>query len=224
MELSNQPSSHGIIIQSPIEIPNTIPLPLLASKVAIEKDVDGLHPGNFALISSRILAPRFYPCTPLGIVHLLRHYGLSNLSGARVCVIGRSEIVGLPMAAMLTRLHATVTLCHSATKDINQITKQSDIVVAAVGQANFIQKDWIRPESIVIDVGINRWIDPWGKTKIVGDVAPDVAQVASAITPVPGGVGPMTVAMLVSNVFSAAISQSFPSNKDHAELLAGLTI
>lgn len=181
----------------------------LTSQVSIEKDVDGLNPQNSALIAYKTLSPHFFPCTPLGIINLLRYYGLEKkLHGARACVIGRSSIVGLPMAALLTRLNSTVTLCHSASQKIDAIVRESDIVLAALGKAELVRREWIRPGAIVIDVGINKVIDIEGNPKLLGDVERTMGEVASAWTPVPGGVGPMTVAMLLTNVFNAAIHQS----------------
>lgn len=176
-----------------------------ASSVVPFKDVDGLHPINLGRIASRSCMPDFFPCTALGIIELLRYYRI-ELSGLKAAVIGRSDIVGMPTSLLLSRLDATVTLCHSKTTNVPMILKESDIIIAAIGKPNFIQADWLRPGAVIIDVGINRMTRPDGRMKLVGDVDFDGAiKVASAITPVPGGVGPLTVAMLVRNLFHAAL-------------------
>jgi len=195
--------THGIIVQLPL--PSHINEKNVLERVAIEKDVDGfnsVHIGNLAL-KGRI--PLFVSCTPKGCLELLDRSHIS-LSGKHVVVIGRSNIVGIPMSLLLLHRDATVTICHSRTKNLPEVVKTGDIVVAAVGKAEFVKGDWIKPGAVVIDVGINTVPDqskPGGQ-KLVGDVDfQQVKQVASAITPVPGGVGPLTVSMLLSNTLSA---------------------
>lgn len=178
----------------------------LTSLVDPRKDVDGLHPMNMGRIPMRSGRPWFFPCTPLGIVLLCKYYGI-QLAGQRVAVIGRSEIVGLPMSLLLTRLNATVTLCHQYSPNLPAITRECDIVVVAIGRPCLVQTGWIKPGSTVIDVGINRVEKGGGGPTIVGDVDPACQTVAGSLTPVPGGVGPMTVATLVYNVFNAALRQ-----------------
>ena len=168
------------------------------------KDVDGLSPVNMGKLASRTSEPTFYPCTPLGIIKLCEYYHLS-MSRRRVVVVGRSEIVGIPMALMLNRQDATVTLCHSKTVGLSEVLRNAEVVIAAVGKPGVIRGDWIQPGAIVIDVGINRIDNGRGKNKLVGDIDPNMVNMASAWTPVPGGVGPMTVAMLVHNVFRSAL-------------------
>ncbi|HET7203197.1 MAG TPA: bifunctional methylenetetrahydrofolate dehydrogenase/methenyltetrahydrofolate cyclohydrolase FolD [Steroidobacteraceae bacterium] len=196
-KLNADPEVHGILVQLPL------PKPLDATKVldAVDpwKDVDGFHPENVGLLQQG--RPRFLPCTPAGVMRLLAVSGLET-SGRHAVVIGRSDIVGKPMAALLAQkgADATVTLCHSRTTDIARFTRQADIVVAAVGIPNLVKRDWLKPGAVVIDVGINRVGD-----NLVGDVDyAGASQVASAITPVPGGVGPMTIAMLLGNTLLAA--------------------
>lgn len=224
-QLNEDKSCHGILLQSPIDLTHSasaaaaivlVPDPFhrLAEIISPIKDVDGLSPFNVAKLMLRRGEPHFYPCTPNGIMHLLKYYNMAEgLSGKRVAIIGRSEIVGMPMAMMFTRSNATVTLCHSKTKDLPDILRSSDITVAAIGRPNWVKGDWIKDDSIVIDVGINRSPDGAtgfaGTSKIVGDVDFEAAKhKAAAITPAPGGVGPLTVAMVVSNLLKAASLQS----------------
>lgn len=195
--LNVDPDVHGILVQLPL------PKPLDTSRVldAVDpwKDVDGFHPENVGLLHQG--RARFLPCTPAGVMRLLAVSGVDT-QGRHAVVIGRSDIVGKPMAALLAQkgADATVTLCHSRTTDIAAFTRRADIVVAAVGIPNLVKRDWLKPGAIVIDVGINRVGD-----KLVGDVDyAEASQVASAITPVPGGVGPMTIAMLLGNTLVAA--------------------
>ena len=195
--LNADPTVHGILVQLPL------PKPLDSTQVldAIEpwKDVDGFHPENVGLLHQG--RPRFLPCTPAGVMRLLAVSGLET-RGRHAVVVGRSDIVGKPMAALLAQkgADATVTLCHSRTADIAGFTRQADIVVAAVGMPNLVTRGWLKPGATVIDVGINRVGD-----KLVGDVDfAEASQVASAVTPVPGGVGPMTIAMLLGNTLVAA--------------------
>ncbi len=169
------------------------------------KDVDGFNPINVGRIALRGIAPVFVPCTPAGILELLREYD-APIAGANAVVVGRSNIVGMPLALLLTKENATVTICHSKTKNLPEITRQADILIVAIGKPEFITADMVKPGAYVIDVGINSVDDPSRKSgyRLVGDVAFDeVAQVAKAITPVPGGVGPMTIAMLLKNTMRA---------------------
>ena len=195
-ELNADPDVHGILLQWPV--PPGLDYGRLIETIAPIKDVDGFHPVN----AGRLLAgqPRFVPCTPLGILHLLQAHGIP-IAGRHAVVVGRSLIVGRPMAALLLAHDATVTICHSRTRDLAEHTRRADILVVAVGRAGFIGADHVKPGAAVIDVGINRLEDG----RLVGDVDTEaVAAVAGAITPVPGGVGPMTVAMLLKNTFEAA--------------------
>jgi methylenetetrahydrofolate dehydrogenase (NADP+)/methenyltetrahydrofolate cyclohydrolase len=188
---------HGILVQLPL--PQGLDATLILDTIVPSKDVDGFHPENVGLLSQG--RPRFLPCTPAGVMHMLQTTGVQT-SGRHAVVIGRSDIVGKPMSVLLAQkgVDATVTLCHSRTWDIAAHTRQADIVVAAVGIPKFVQGDWIKPGAVVIDVGINRVGD-----KLVGDVDfAEAAKVASAISPVPGGVGPMTIAMLLGNTLLAA--------------------
>jgi methylenetetrahydrofolate dehydrogenase (NADP+) / methenyltetrahydrofolate cyclohydrolase len=194
--LNADPSVHGILVQLPL------PKPLVARAVieAIDpaKDVDGFHYHNVGALV--VGEPAFYPCTPWGVMKMLEHEGIA-VEGAHAVVVGRSTIVGKPMALMLVNAGATVTVCHSKTRDLPGITRQADILVAAVGRARMIRGDMVKPGAVVIDVGINRLPDG----KLCGDVDyAAVAEVASRVTPVPGGVGPMTIAMLVANTLRGA--------------------
>jgi methylenetetrahydrofolate dehydrogenase (NADP+)/methenyltetrahydrofolate cyclohydrolase len=199
--LNADPSVHGILVQLPL--PKGLDSTLILDAVSPAKDVDGFHPENVGLMQQG--RPRFLPCTPAGVMRMLKVAGLET-SGKHAVVIGRSDIVGKPMAALLSQkgADATVTLCHSRTRDIGAFCRSADILVAAIGIPQFVKGDMVKPGAVVIDVGINRVGD-----KLVGDVdyAP-AAQIASAITPVPGGVGPMTIAMLLQNTLTAAIALS----------------
>jgi methylenetetrahydrofolate dehydrogenase (NADP+)/methenyltetrahydrofolate cyclohydrolase len=199
--LNAAPSVHGILVQLPL--PKGLDTTLILDAVSPAKDVDGFHPENVGLMQQG--RPRFLPCTPAGVMRMLKVSGLET-SGKHAVVIGRSDIVGKPMAALLSQkgADATVTLCHSRTRDIGAFCRSADILVAAIGIPQFVKGDMVKPGAVVIDVGINRVGD-----KLVGDVdyAP-AAQIASAITPVPGGVGPMTIAMLLQNTLTAAIALS----------------
>lgn len=205
--LNESRDCHGILVQSPVELGlgPAIPVVELASLIDPQKDVDGLNPINMGRLASRSAeAPLHLPCTPQGVISLLRHYALDDgVAGSRAVVVGRSDIVGMPMSFLLNRLNATVTLCHSQTKDLPTIVGQADLLIAAIGRPGHVRGHWIRPGAIVIDVGISRGL---GQSQPVGDVEFEEAQLrASAITPVPGGVGPMTVAMLARNLFVAAL-------------------
>jgi len=188
---------HGILVQLPL--PDHIDESRVIEAISPDKDVDGFHPVN----AGRLLVgrPGFVPCTPLGIMKLLDHEQV-DLKGKHAVVVGRSNIVGKPVAILLLARHATVTICHSRTKDLPGVVRSADVVVAAVGRAGMIRGSWIKPGAVVIDVGINRLPDG----KLAGDVAFDEArEVAGRITPVPGGVGPMTIAMLLHNTLEAAV-------------------
>jgi methylenetetrahydrofolate dehydrogenase (NADP+)/methenyltetrahydrofolate cyclohydrolase len=190
----------GILVQLPL--PKHINTDKILNAISPYKDVDGFHPENVGKLM--IGTPFVEPCTPKGIIRLLEHYGIS-VEGKRAVVLGRSNIVGKPMAIMLLHRNATVTICHSKTKDLSEITKQADILVSAIGIPNFVKADMIKKDAVVIDVGINK-VEENGKSKLVGDVDfENVKEVASYITPVPGGVGPMTRAMLLENTVNLAL-------------------
>jgi methylenetetrahydrofolate dehydrogenase (NADP+) / methenyltetrahydrofolate cyclohydrolase len=194
--LNADTSVHGILVQLPL--PNRLDTTRVLDAVDPWKDVDGFHPENVGLLHQG--RPRFLPCTPAGVMRMLAVSGIET-AGRHAIVIGRSDIVGKPMAALLAQkgADATVTLCHSRTTDIAGFTRRADIVVAAVGIPQLVKGDWLKPGAVVIDVGINRVGD-----RLLGDVDyAEAAQVASAITPVPGGVGPMTIAMLLGNTLLA---------------------
>jgi methylenetetrahydrofolate dehydrogenase (NADP+)/methenyltetrahydrofolate cyclohydrolase len=194
--LNDDPDIHGILVQLPL--PKAIDGRAVIDAIAPDKDVDGFSFHNVgALVAG---AAAFYPCTPWGVMKMLEHEGI-RVEGLHAVVVGRSNIVGKPMALMLLNAGATVTVCHSKTKDLGAMTRQADILVAAVGRARMIGADMVKPGAVVIDVGINRLPDG----KLAGDVdyAP-VAKVAAHITPVPGGVGPMTIAMLLGNTIKSA--------------------
>jgi methylenetetrahydrofolate dehydrogenase (NADP+)/methenyltetrahydrofolate cyclohydrolase len=190
----------GILVQLPL--PRQINENAVIATIDPDKDVDGFHPVNAGRLATGLHG--FVPCTPLGCLMLLKDR-LGDLAGKDAVVIGRSNIVGKPMAQLLLGESCTVTIAHSKTKDLPAVVRRADIVVAAVGRPEMVKADWIKPGAAVIDVGINRIDAGEGKTKLVGDVAFDeVAQVAGAITPVPGGVGPMTIAVLLRNTLVAA--------------------
>jgi len=187
---------HGILVQLPL--PKHIDEKAVIDAIAVEKDVDGFHPvsvGNLTIGDDCLL-----PCTPSGVIELIKRTGI-DIAGKHAVVVGRSNIVGKPVAMLLLRENATVTICHSKTENMKDITRQADILVAAVGRANMIDESYVKPGAVVIDVGINRLADG----KLAGDVDFDrVKEVASHITPVPGGVGPMTITMLMNNTLEAA--------------------
>lgn len=199
-DLNADESVHGILVQLPLPR-HLVSIPVLDAILPI-KDVDGFHPENVGLMLQG--RPRFLPCTPHGVMKMLEHHEVQT-AGCHAVVIGRSDIVGKPMAALLIQrgADATVTTCHSRTSDIGAITRQADLLIAAVGIPEFVKGDMIKPGAVVIDVGINRVDD-----KLVGDVAfREAEKMASMITPVPGGVGPMTIAMLLKNTLMAAQMQ-----------------
>lgn len=197
--LNNDPAVHGILVQLPL--PDHLNEDLVINSIAPEKDVDGFHISNVGLLGTG--QKSMVPCTPLGCLMMLRdHHG--SLSGLDAVVIGRSNIVGKPMVQLLLNDSCTVTVAHSRTKNLADVVRRADIVVAAVGRAQMVPGDWIKPGATVIDVGINRIDKPEGGTRLVGDVDYEsCAAVAGAITPVPGGVGPMTIACLLANTVTA---------------------
>ena len=201
-KLNNDSEFHGILVQLPL--PKHINSEKVLNSIIPTKDVDGFHPENAGLLS--IGKPRFVPCTPKGIMFILKHFNI-DLNGKHVVVIGRSNIVGRPISilASLKELgNATVTLCHSGTKDLKYFSNQADVLVAALGSPEFVDSSYIKEGACLVDVGINR-IEIDGKSKIVGDVNQDsVTGIASSLTPVPKGVGPMTIAMLVENTVLSA--------------------
>lgn len=198
-KLNDDPTIHGILVQLPL--PDHLNSDLVINSINPAKDVDGFHISNVGLLGTG--QKSMVPCTPLGALMMLRdHHG--SLSGLNAVVIGRSNIVGKPMAQLLLGDSCTVTIAHSRTKDLPAVVRQADIVVAAVGRPQMVQGDWIKPGATVIDVGINRIEKPEGGTRLVGDADYDsCAAVAGAITPVPGGVGPMTIACLLANTITA---------------------
>lgn len=193
--LNKRKDIHGILLQSPI--PKSLDIYTAFEKIDFRKDVDGFHPINIGRLTLK--RQTFTSCTPHGVMKLLEGYNI-KLEGANVIILGRSNIVGKPLAQCLLNKDATVTICHSKTKNIEQITKQADILISAIGKPKFVTKDMVKENAVVIDVGINRL-----ETGLVGDVDfENVKDKASYITPVPGGVGPMTIAMLLHNVVIAA--------------------
>ena len=201
--LNQDANVHGILVQLPL--PPQIDSRKVIDAIAPLKDVDGFHPLTAGLLSTGL--PGIVPCTPLACIMLAKKVH-GSLTGLEAVVIGRSNIVGKPLAQLLLMENATVTIAHSKTRDLPSVCRRGDIVFAAVGQPEMVRGDWIKPGATVIDVGINRVPDGEGKTKIVGDVAfAEVAEIAGAITPVPGGVGPTTIACLMLNTLTAACMQ-----------------
>jgi len=197
--LNSDPEIHGILVQLPL--PKHIDSQKVIEAIDPAKDVDGFHPVNVGRLASG--GEALVPCTPLGSLMLLKDT-LGKLAGLDAVVVGRSNIVGKPMAQLLIRESCTVTIAHSQTRDLPAVVRRADIVIAAVGKPEMIRGDWIKPGATVIDVGINRIALPDGKTRLVGDVAfAEAVKVAGAITPVPGGVGPMTIACLLRNTLVA---------------------
>jgi methylenetetrahydrofolate dehydrogenase (NADP+) / methenyltetrahydrofolate cyclohydrolase len=202
--LNADPSVSGILVQLPM--PAHINEESVLSLVSIEKDVDGFSPLNIGRLAQKGREPLFVPCTPFGCIYLLEQAGI-KIDGANAVVLGRSNIVGMPAALLLLRQNATVTICHSRTRDLPGVIRQADILIAAIGRIEMVRGDWIKPGAAVIDVGINEKADPSKKSgrRLVGDVNfAEAKEVAGWITPVPGGVGPMTIAMLMRNTLHAA--------------------
>ena len=207
-QLNRDDTVHGILVQLPL--PDGLDAQPILDAILPAKDVDAFHPENVGLLSQG--RPRYLPCTPHGVIQLLHRAGIET-AGKHCVIVGRSDIVGKPLGLMLvqrqsgcgpTAANATVTICHSRTQNLNDITKQADVLIAAIGQAEFITAEMVKPGSVVVDVGINR-----GENGLVGDVAfEEVSEVAAAITPVPGGVGPLTVTMLLENTLRAAQHQA----------------
>jgi methylenetetrahydrofolate dehydrogenase (NADP+)/methenyltetrahydrofolate cyclohydrolase len=203
-ELNADPKVHGILVQLPL--PDHLDEERVLNLINIEKDVDGFSPLNIGRLAQKGREPLFVPCTPYGCIYLLKEVGV-EISGANAVVLGRSNIVGMPAALLLVKENATVTVCHSRTKDIADVVRQADILIAAIGRTEMVKGDWIKPGAAVIDVGMNSKPDSTKKKgyRLVGDVDFEAAkEVAGFITPVPGGVGPMTIAMLMANTLRAA--------------------
>lgn len=203
-DLNADPKVNGILVQLPL--PAGLDEESVLKTISVEKDVDGFHPINIGRLAQKGRDPLFVPCTPAGVIYLLENE-LGSLEGSEAVVLGRSNIVGMPVALLLVRANATVTICHSRSRDLKEIVHRADVLVAAVGRPEMVRGDWIKPGAVIIDVGINRVEDaskPRGY-RLTGDVMYDeAAEVARAITPVPGGVGPMTIAMLLRNTLRAA--------------------
>lgn len=211
-ELNADNNVHGILVQLPL--PQHINQERILSAISVAKDVDGFHPVNIGKLAMRDRKPLFVPCTPAGCIELLKRSGV-DLAGKEAVVIGRSNIVGLPVALLLIHENATVTVTHSRTNELSSVVKRADVVIAAVGKTEIVKSSWLKPGCIVIDVGMNSKPDNTKKNgyRLVGDCDfEDCKQVASLITPVPGGVGPMTIAMLLRNCLDAATRTL---NKDH---------
>ena len=204
--LNEDPDIHGILVQLPL--PGHLDEQRITQSISPAKDVDGFHYINIGKLTAGDTADAFVPCTPAGCMLMIEDHLGTDLSGLNAVVVGRSNIVGKPIAALLLARHATVTICHSRTRDLPDVVRRADIVIAAVGRPNMVGGDWIKPGAVVIDVGINRievTVDGEAKTKLTGDVNYDEAvDVAKAITPVPGGVGPMTITMLMANTLRSA--------------------
>lgn len=207
-ELNARDDVHGILVQLPL--PDHIDDELILDRISLKKDVDGFHPLNIGrLCLSGRAPPLFAPCTPKGCIELLDRYGV-QIEGKNAVIVGRSNIVGLPVSMLLLHRNATVTICHSRTTDTEEKVRGADIIVAACGIANYIKPEWLKPGVVIVDVGINAVDDPTKKKgyRLVGDVDYDGAsEIASFITPVPGGIGPMTIAMLLSNTLDACRRQ-----------------
>jgi methylenetetrahydrofolate dehydrogenase (NADP+) / methenyltetrahydrofolate cyclohydrolase len=204
--LNADPAIHGILVQLPL--PRTIDPARVLESIAPHKDVDGFHPVNVGLVSIGDFNRALVPCTPAGALILIENACAAlgrSMSGMEAVIIGRSNIVGKPMAQLLLSRHCTVTIAHSRTRDLPGVARRADILVAAVGHPEIVRGDWVKSGAIVIDVGINRVAGDGGKSRLVGDVAyAEAVNRAGAITPVPGGVGPMTIAMLMANTLIAA--------------------
>ncbi len=204
--LNSDPSIHGILVQLPL--PDHLDEQLVTQSISPEKDIDGFHFENIGKLTAGQTESAFVPCTPAGCMFMIEDRLGQDLSGLNAVIIGRSNIVGKPLASLLMKANATVTIAHSRTKDLPGVCRNADILVAAVGRPNMVKGDWLKPGAVVIDVGINRievTEDGETKTRLTGDVDFDEARgIASAITPVPGGVGPMTIAMLMANTLASA--------------------
>jgi 5,10-methylene-tetrahydrofolate dehydrogenase/methenyl tetrahydrofolate cyclohydrolase len=203
-DLNDDPKVNGILVQLPL--PKGLDEEAVLRTISVEKDIDGFHPINIGRLAQKGREPLFVPCTPDGCMYLLEHSGV-EFEGANAVVLGRSNIVGMPAALLLVKRNATVTICHSRTKNLADVCRQADILIAAVGRVEMVKKDWVKPGAAVIDVGTHR-IEDESKEKgyyLTGDVAFDeVKEVAGWISPSPGGVGPMTTAMLMRNTVRAA--------------------
>ncbi len=202
--LNENPNVDGILVQIPL--PSGLDEEKVLNAISIEKDVDGLHPLNLGRLAQKGREPLFIPCTPEGVMYMLGKH-LESFEGIHAVVLGRSNLVGMPVSLLLLKANATVTICHSRTRDLPSVIRQADVLVAAVGKPEMVRGDWIKPGAVVIDVGTNRVEDPTKSKgyRLVGDVKFDEAvEIAGAITPVPGGVGPMTIAMLLRNTVRAA--------------------
>ena len=203
-KLGEDDKVHGILVQLPL--PNQIDEETILNAVPLSKDVDGFHPLNIGALAMKDRDAAFTPCTPAGVIELLDRSG-TTIEGANAVVLGRSNIVGMPVSLLLVKRNATVTICHSRTKDLGKVTGAADILIAAIGRAHFVKADMVKEGATVIDVGTNMIDDATRKSgrRLVGDVDYDAAkEVAGAITPVPGGVGPMTIAMLLQNTVRSA--------------------
>ena len=203
-ELGADPKVHGILVQLPL--PDHLEEEAVLNAIPLHKDIDGFHPVNIGRLAMKGRKPLFIPCTPAGVIRLLEEAG-AEFDGAEAVVLGRSNIVGMPAAMLLIHRNATVTVCHSRTKDLPGVCRHADILVAAVGRPQMVKADWVKPGAFVIDVGSNRIDDPESEKgyRWVGDVDfDDVKEVAGAISPSPGGVGPMTIAGLLQNTLRAA--------------------
>jgi methylenetetrahydrofolate dehydrogenase (NADP+)/methenyltetrahydrofolate cyclohydrolase len=203
-ELNQNEKVHGILVQLPL--PRELDEEKILNTVALEKDVDGFHPINIGRLAQKGREPLAIPCTPAGVIYLLKTV-LPSLEGKHAVVLGRSNIVGMPVSLLLVRENATVTICHSKTVNLPAVVREADILVAAIGKPEMVKGDWLKPGAVVIDVGVNR-VEDTSKDRgyrLVGDVDfEEACEVASAVTPVPGGVGPMTIAMLLRNTLTAA--------------------
>ncbi len=202
--LGEDPKVHGILVQLPL--PSQVDEKTILEAVPLSKDVDGFHPLNIGALAMKGREPAFVPCTPNGVIELLDRSDV-EISGANAVVLGRTNIVGMPVALLLVSRNATVTVCHSRTQDLPAVCREADILVAAIGRARMVKGDWIKPGATIIDVGTNVIDDATRKSgkRLVGDVDFDAGlEVAGKITPVPGGVGPMTIAMLLANTLRAA--------------------
>lgn len=207
-ELNADPKVNGILVQLPL--PDHLDDEKILNSISIEKDVDGFHPINIGRLAQKGREPLFVPCTPDGCIYLIDQTGF-ELKGANAVVLGRSNIVGMPVALLLVKRDATVTICHSRSKDLPSICRSADVLIAAVGRPEMVKADWIKPGAVVIDVGTNRVDDPTSEKgyRLAGDVAFNEAkEVAGWISPYPGGVGPMTITMLLRNTVRAAKIQA----------------